>query len=844
MKKQKLNQNWYFWKDGNEAGKCLVNLPHDAMLTEERVPDLENGNASGFYPGGKYIYTKMIFADESYRDKTVLVEFEGVYMNSTVLLNGEEVGGWIYGYTNFYVDLTGRLKVGEENELRVIADNSKTPNSRWYSGSGIYRDVNLYTARKEYIVPDGIKVTTVSCTRGNCEESSEEKRVGLAVVRIEVEAEKAADTEILCEVYDGGEQKVAERKISGQETAFEIEISDAKLWSADEPNLYVLKTMLVRRCEGAAVSPRMDFPSDDFGGNMEILDISEVKFGIRTLAWDAVNGFQVNGKTVKLKGGCIHHDNGPLGACSVYKAEYRRVKKLKELGFNAIRYSHNPTGRLFLDICDEVGMYVLDETFDQWKLPQSTYDYAMYFDAEWKKDVAALVKKDYSHPCVIMYCVGNEITDTGLPHGALLCKAITSEFKSLDTSRPVTIANNVLLSVMAKNMAEKKTKEAAKVEEQSAVEKQKAGECEKTEEKNVGSQDVNNVLTLLPKIMASITAENQEELLKGVFESVDIVGYNYGETWYEKTHEMVPNRVFLSSETFPCKIGSNWKRVEENDYLIGDFMWTAWDYLGEAGVGLPFYGSAQAPFSKEYPCLTAGCGCVDLTGYVESQGYYTSVVFGTYRKPYIGVRPVDHAGEEYTVGRWRLTDAVNSWTWPGQEGKTAEIEVYSIGVEVELYQDGVSLGRKSLEECRAFYQAEYRPGKLTVISYEENGAEIGRESLVTAKETERLTLVPEEHVMKADGEDLVYVNIQITDDDGIVKLLKDRKISVRVEGAGTLRALASGNPETVEKFSDAAYTSYHGRLLAIVQSNGEKGTVKVQVSAEGVEEASVELEAK
>ncbi len=792
MEKQKLNRGWYFWKDGQEGIKKAVDLPHDAMLTEERVPDLENGNASGFYPGGKYVYTKNIYSDAEYENKKILVEFEGVYMNSSVFLNGEKIGGWVYGYTNFYVDLTDRLKIGRDNELKVIADNSQTPNSRWYSGSGIYRDVNLYVGEKEYVVPDGIRVTTVSHSP--------------AVIRVETETVREEGTEVICEIYDG-----SIKKAEGQGDSFEIEIPDAKLWSAEEPNLYVLRISLVKE--------------------RKTVDVEEIKFGIRTLAWDAEKGFQVNGKTVKLKGGCIHHDNGPLGACSYHKAEYRRVKKLKELGFNAIRYSHNPTGRVFLEICDELGMYVLEETFDQWKLPQSSHDYAQYFDAEWQKDVRAIVRKDYSHASVIMYCVGNEITDTGLPHGALICQAISGLFKELDESRPTTIANNVLLSVMAKKMAEKKAPE----------EKAKEG---KTEEKTVGSQDANNVLTILPKIMASITAENQEALLHDVFQHVDIVGYNYGESWYAGTHEMVPDRVMLSSETFPCRIGENWKRVLENPYLIGDFMWTAWDYLGEAGVGLPFYGSSQAPFSKAYPCLTAGCGSVDLTGYVESQGYYTSIVFGVYKKPYIGVRPVNHAGEEYTVGRWRLTDAVNSWTWPGQEGKIADIEVYSIGVEVELYQDGISLGRKELKKCRAFYQAEYKPGKLEAVSFDGEGVELGRTVMATAGEAERLTILPEEDCIRADGDDLAYIHIQITDEKGTVKMLKNRRITVKVEGAGTLRALASGNPETIEKFSDESYTSYHGRLLAIVKSNGEKGEIRVTASADGVESQSAILYAQ
>lgn len=787
MKKQKLNRGWYFWKDGKERIKQAVDIPHDAMLTEERVPDLENGNASGFYPGGKYVYTKNIYGDAEYENKKILIEFEGVYMNSSVFLNGEKIGGWVYGYTNFYVDLTDRLKIGRDNELKVIADNSQTPNSRWYSGSGIYRDVNLYIGEKEYVVPDGVRVTTVSYSP--------------ATIRVEVETVREEGTEVICEIYDG-----SIKKAEAQGNSFEIEIPDAKLWSAEEPNLYVLRASLVK--EGKTV------------------DMEEIKFGIRTLAWDADNGFQVNGKTVKLKGGCIHHDNGPLGACSYYKAEYRRVKKLKELGFNAIRYSHNPTGRMFLEICDALGMYVLDETFDQWKLPQSAHDYAQYFDEEWQKDVRALVKKDYSHPSVIMYCVGNEITDTGLPHGALICQAISGLFKELDESRPTTIANNVLLSVMAKKMAEKKAQEESK------------------EEKTVGSQDVNNVLTLLPKIMASITAQNQEALLHDVFQHVDIVGYNYGESWYAGTHEMVPDRVMLSSETFPCRIGENWKRVLESPYLIGDFMWTAWDYLGEAGVGLPFYGSSQAPFSKEYPCLTAGCGSVDLTGYVESQGYYTSIVFGEYEKPYIAVRPVNHSGEEYTVGRWRLTDAVNSWTWLGCEGKTADIEVYSKGNEIELFQDGVSLGRKSLELCRASFQTTYQPGVLEAISFDVAGAEIAREYLVSASGEKQITIIPEEREIRADGQDLAYINIQITDGDRIPWMMEDQKLSVTVEGAGKLLALGSGNPETVEKFSDTSYTTYHGRLLAIVQATEKDGDIRIQVCGEGLQRTEAVLYAR
>lgn len=794
MKKQKMNIGWYFWKDGNEEGKTLLNLPHDAMLTEEREPNLLNGNATAFYPGGKYIYTKKLYGKEAFRNQKILLEFEGVYMNSAVYLNGEHVGGWIYGYTNFYVDLTDRFKIGEENELKVVADNSQTPNSRWYSGSGIYRSVNLWTGNRNYIAPEGIKVKTIS--------------IDPAVIEVIVEAEQADGMQTDIEVY-----QVGKRIASGVGKKALITIPDAKLWSAEEPNLYTITAILKK--------------------NDVIVDMADTKFGVRTIAWDAKNGLMINGKTVKLRGGCIHHDHGMLGACSYDKAEYRRVKKLKELGYNAIRYSHNPAGKNFLEACDELGMYVMDETFDQWRLPQSANDYAQYFDSEWRKDVTALVSKDYNHPSVIMYCVGNEITDTGLAFGAAISKEINELFHRLDKTRPTTIAINSMLSVLAARQAERK-----------ALESEEKQDVELSEEKNLGSEQVNDIITLLPKIMASITPESLEALIGECISYADIVGYNYGQNLYEGTHALAPERVILSTETFPSRMDSNWTYVTDNDYVIGDFMWTAWDYLGEVGVGQPVYGTTEAPFSKQYPCLTAACGSVDLTGFPESQAYYSAVLWGAYKKPYIGVRPLNHSGEDYTLGRWRLTDSLNCWTWEGQEGKTAEIEVYSIGDSVELIQDGASLGKEKLISGRCYFETIYRAGKLEAVSFDETGHEIARSELETAGEETVLNILPEEAEIKADGEDLLYVAVHITDKNGILKMMEDKKVTISVEGAGTLLAVGSGNPENTEKFSDRSHTSWHGRVLAVVKSNQEKGVIRITAISEGMEAVSVLVEAK
>lgn len=788
MKREKFCRDWRFWKEGNEDKAVCLDLPHDAMIFEKRDPNLENGNATGFFPGGKYIYTKTIFGDDNLMDQTLLLEFEGVYMNSSVYLNGEKVGGRLYGYSDFFVDLSGKLRKGEENELKVVVDNSRTPNSRWYSGSGIYRPVFLWKGALAHILPDGIKVRTISTNP--------------AVLEISITARMEEGMELLSSIEKDGSVVAQMTGANGI-----VEIPDAVLWSSETPSLYTIRTKLLQ------------------GG--KVIDEGVECFGIRTLAWDAERGFQVNGDTVKLRGGCIHHDHGLLGACAYEQAERRRVRKLKEFGYNAIRYSHNPADKNFLNICDELGMYVIDETFDQWLLPQSKYDYAGYFAEEWKKDVCSLVNKDYNHPCVIMYCIGNEITDTGLPIGVEMSKELNEVFHKLDSTRPTMIAINSMLSVLAARQAERKKAEEA--------------DGKTPDDKTVGSADVNDIVTLLPKIMASITPESLEELIGKCISYVDIVGYNYGHNLYEGTHLLAPERVILSSETFPKKMDNNWEVVCNNDYLIGDFMWTAWDYLGEAGVGLPVYGTEQAPFSKSYPCLTAGCGSFDLTGYPESQAYYAAALWGFLKEPYIGVRPVYHSGEKYTLGQWRLTDSINCWTWPGAEGKTAEIEIFSPGAYTELFQNGKSLGRKKLKNCRCTFETPYIPGELKAVSYDINGHEIGTGVLKTADNTEKLTMIAEKAMIAANGEDLAYIAVNITDEAGNIKMTTDKKVRVSVEGEGVLLAVGSGNPETEESFFAGEYTSWHGRVLAIVKSTDTAGKIKVMAEAEGIESTMIEI---
>ena len=789
MKKTRIHQNWTFWKSGCEDAKMAVELPHDAMLLEKREPEMELGSGSGYFPGGLYYYSKTFFGEECYASQSVILEFEGVYMNSSVYLNGERVGGWIYGYTGFFVDITGKLIIGMENTLTVVADNTKTPNSRWYTGSGIYRPVNLWTGGLCHFAPEGLRVKTLSTNPAVIEVSAEIKGVDELSSHIEYR------------VYEG-ERCIAD----ATGNPCEIPLPGAKLWSADEPNRYTLTAILSQ--------------------NGEELDCASTTFGVRTLAWSVQDGLQVNGQTVKLRGGCLHHDHGILGACTYDKAEYRRVKKLKEFGFNAIRYSHCPAGKNFLAACDELGMYVLDESFDQWRRPNTKYDYSISFDAECEKDIAALARKDYNHPSVIMYCIGNEIPDTGRSYGTEIARNLYRILKEIDGTRPVTIANNAPMSLISAEMEKLETERGAEI----------------------GSLEINELITANPQLASFFkkgvfSAAKLEEIVGKVFDELDIAGHNYGHEFYEGLHKHRPDRILLSAETFPSQMASNWKAVIENNHCIGDFLWTAWDYLGETGVGLPVYGTTEAPFAKPYPCLTAACGSFDLLGFPEAAAYYEAILWGVYTKPYIAVRPVDHSGEPYTVGRWRLTDAIDSWTWDGCEEKKAEITVYSKGVEAELLQDGRSLGRKVLCECKAEFEAEYQKGTLEAVSYDQNGTELSRSQLSSAGEQICLHMYPEETEIRASTEEIVYVPIVITDENGILRRGTDKRVTVTVEGAGQLLALGSGRPAHEESFQSTQHTSWQGRVLAIIRSSGEPGTISVTASARDCENVSTVIQA-
>ena len=758
MKKIDFNDNWLFCKQGS-GEKQTVTLPHDAQIIEKRGADVSDGG-HGYFPGGVYVYEKTFTAPAEWKDKNILAEFEGVYKNSVISLNGKEIGSHKYGYTTFTVDLTG-LKFGEENTLTVVADNSKLPNSRWYSGSGIYRPVWLYVGEKSHIAYRGVKITPLS--------------VSPAKVKVET---KAIAGQIAVEILDGSE--VVAR---GSGSLCEIEIPGGKPWSDETPNLYTCRVTLTD--DGVVVDTVLE------------------TFGIRMITWSP-KGLFINGKETLLRGGCVHHDNGILGAAAYDESEWRRVRIMKEAGFNALRMAHNPCSRAMLEACDYYGMYVMDETFDMWYNRKTKFDYGNDFEDCWKEDTAEMVERDYNHPSVIMYSIGNEVAEPFEAKGVDAGKAMVELIHGMDTSRPVTCGLNLMIiSRAAKGQGIYKDGEQNNA---AAGKKQKEG--------GNASLAFNIIASFVgsgmnkggnsPKVDAVVTP---------IINTMDIAGYNYGSGRYPLEEKQHPERIIFGSETFPQDIWKNWEMVKKFPYLLGDFMWTAWDYLGEAGIGAWSYTGGM-PFNRPYPWVLGGAGVIDITGVPDGSCRYASTVWGLEKAPRIAVKPVNHPGVRVSKSVWRGTNAIESWAWEGCEGNKAEVEVYSDAASVELLLNGKSLGKKKIKECKAIFKTKYASGTLTAVSYSEDGMEQARRELVSATGKTVIAVKPE--VTAANVGEVVYIPVELVGENGIVESNADRKLTVSVQG-GELLGFGSANPCHEEQYHTGSFTTYYGRALAVVR---------------------------
>lgn len=803
MIEQKWNEDWKFWVDKDSFALVWdipeiardITLPHDAMIEKPANPDSLNGGNTGFRDGDVYTYVKMLHAPEEYKEKTVTLKFEGVYMNAFVYVNGQLAAKSPFGYTTFYAPLNDFLKYGEDNEIRVQVRAGAMTNSRWYSGAGIYRDVYLLESGLTHIVPEGVQVKT---------ENADDAYATLKVAT-ELENKTAVSQELTVEtvIKDADGNVVAKEctvaTIFGQETRTikqRILVEKPSLWSAENPTLYTYETKVYENAEGK-----------------NLLDEATGTFGIRTLAVDAKRGFRVNGETVNLRGGCIHHDSGLLGAATYEDAQYRQILKMKEAGFNAIRMSHHPMAPAMLRACDEIGMYVMDETFDMWNRLKSNYDYGLYFQEWWEKDVTAMVRKDYNHPSVILYSVGNEIPEIGTDKGAQTCQEISDKIRSLDDTRYTLASINGVFAAG------------------DAVDQIVADVAANLSAEDKIDGNVNDFMSLMDAHMDEIVVHDAiSKRLEKACAGIDVAGYNYMTARYEKDGETYPNRVIVGSETYPPEIARNWDLVERLPHVIGDFTWTGWDYIGEAGVGIPAYKWGEGGFGAGFPAQLAYPGDFDIIGFRRPASYYREAVFGLSKKPYITVQNPTHYGEFLIKTPWVISDSTANWNWNGMEGKPAIVEVYAQGDEVELFLNETSLGKKPAGKeagFRTLFETTYEPGTLVAVSYE-NGQEIGRSELATAG-AERVLAVEQEVYagLKHSEQELVYVQVEMRDQNGVLAADDNQKITLSVDGEVEVLGFGSGNPKPNYNFNEGVTELFGGRAQIIIKKPEEDVTLTV-----------------
>ncbi|MDF2052223.1 glycoside hydrolase family 2 TIM barrel-domain containing protein [Arthrobacter sp. Cr_A7] len=770
-----------------------VTLPHDALRDAERTPDVPGKGSAAYYPAGAFSYTKNFDVPAEWAGKIVRLEIQGAFRHAMVFANDEFAGNRADGYARFFVELTPFLRFGEPNTIRVEVRSGQ--DTRWYAGAGLHRPVFLHVDEPTHVLPDGVRITTLRIDEDQAvvEVATTVANRGMttSAVTLSTELEDPAGAAV-----EGDRTPVT---IAPGKTALvrqRLYVPDPALWSVDSPALYTARTRL-----------------GDTGA--EVVTVH----GIRTVTVDPRKGLRINGEKVLLRGACIHSDNGPLGAASIARAEERRVQLLKDAGFNAIRSAHNPASPSLLDACDRLGMLVMDEAFDMWTRGKTDYDYALDFAQWWAADLESMIAKDYNHPSVIMYSIGNEIVEVGTPHGSALARELAEHVRALDPTRPVTNGVNAALAVLDELENILATEQGLNA---------MMGDAGAGMMSAIGSS-------------AAVTFRTAESSA-----ALDVLGLNYAEGRYASDGELFPHRVIVGSESFPTQIGELWPLVLANPNVIGDFTWTGWDYLGEVGIGATSHAedpSANNALEREYPYLTAWCGDFDITGWRRPVSYYREIVFGLRKQPAIAVvRPEHHSHTITLQSPWAWSDSLDSWTWPGFEGKPVTVEVAADADEVVLLLDGTELARARVGVKRpllATLETTYRPGTLEAVAYR-GGIEVGRSSLVSASGAIELVATTDRDTLSHDDTDLAFVAIELRDPQGVLVTGADRFVSVSIEGPAVLAGFGTGAPATVERFDASGRTTFDGRALAIIRPTGV-GPVTVLVHSEGLDDKPVEL---
>lgn len=772
-----------------------VSVPHDAMIGRSRHADALSGAGEAYFEHEDIEYSLKFFVSDEEREKVHYLNFDGIYMNATVLVNGVYVTRHTSGYNPFTEKIDEFLKFGEENVLRVQLRDQAAPFARWYAGNGIYREANMLVGNPIHIEHDGIYLSTISC----------DSDLAVLNAEIRVQNEMCSGKEVYARlIIEKDNNTVKEIKtrcyISGNDTILirkRIELDNPMLWDYDTPSMYTCKCELMEK------------------ETKEVVDTEETTFGIRILQLDSCHGMRINGKSIKLKGGCLHHDNGVIGSISVPDIEIRKIQKLKEAGYNAVRTAHNVPSKAFLDACDQVGMYVMLELTDCWTEPKGIHDPGNYMPATWEKDIEDAVKRDFNHPSVVMWSIGNEIPEIGNPVSNKWGRKFVDKIKELDSTRFVTNGINVMMACFP-NMDKLLPVILHDMEK---------------EDLKGGINDLMNDIAGTMQLFSShpITMELTEEAC----EMLDLVGYNYSAERYEKEHELYPERVFFGSETPPSALDVNWELVKKHPYVIGDFAWTAWDYIGEVGIGRAVLEEEQETFMGQYPWITAYCADFDISGYRKPQSYWREIVWGgRNHKPYIAVQSPKYYGKKLFMGMFNWTDSYRSWSWEGYEGTNTTIEVYSDAEEIELFVNGKSLGKKAVDdEFRHFYckwDVEYEPGEIKAVAYM-NGETVGEDILQTVTDS-KMVVRSSKTELRAGSDDLCIVEMELRDVNGTLDLFADRKVTINVEGPVELWGSGSADPQTTENYKDFEHKFFGGRMMAVLRAGNEAGDAKVKLS--------------
>jgi beta-galactosidase len=793
-----FDADWQFTADpvpflGPQPQWQPVHLPHDAAMARPRGHEYPTSGGGGYAWSGVVSYRKTLAVPEEWRDGPVLLEFEGVYMGAEVSVNRQLAALHPYGYTGFFVDLAPYLNYGGDNTITVTANNAAQPNSRWYSGTGIYRHVWLRRAGALHIAPWGVFVTTPAV----------DAAASTVSVRTEIAVRGAAATAGVLRATvldaDGHAVAQAETPFTSQPSAGaiveqELRLADARLWSVDAPYLYTLVSEVLS------------------GGR--VVDRETTPFGLRTISADAEHGFRLNGVPLKLKGGCVHHDNGLLGAASYDRAEERKIELMKAAGYNAIRCAHNPPAPAMLDACDRLGMLVIDETFDCWRMGKNPHDYHLYFEDWWQRDTAAMVLRDRNHPSVIIWSIGNEVPErTGVSEGYAWCRRQAAYVRALDPTRLVTSALPDLFE-------------------------------EAPAEPGIGPE-----LLFDPDRRPPIDPAKDRwgQVTREFLDTLDVGGYNYLHYRYAYDGERYPGRVICGTETFPHQAYVSWEATRTLAHVIGDFVWTSWDYLGESGIGRVGVDEPDVFMLRDpWPYHLANCGDIDICGFKRPQSYYRDILWGVRHAPYIGVLPPELHGHKVSFNPWGWEPVIDSWTFPGWEGKPTRADVYCAGDEVELLLNGVSLGRQpagAAARNKAAFELTYAPGELVAVAYVA-GRETGRTRLATAGQPAALRLTADRPAMRAAYGDLIYVTVEVVDAAGAVVRHAADEITCAVAGAAELAAIGAAAPYSEELYVGNRRQAFEGRLMAVVRSSGEPGEIRLAAEATGLRSAEIVLRAE